>query len=928
LAKKTSTIRVFELARELGVTSKDLIAKCEAEEIPKITNHMSTMSLGLAATVREWFGEGGPTTTIAVETAAPVDVVRARAKAKKKKKVVPVPEVVPDQPAVPPVTQELAEPTVAEPPVAPTPVTVSVPEPEPLSAPPPPDEPPPPSDTPQAPALTPLAPAAKAPAAPEAPAPQPRVAPNIPTRPVIVAPAGPRLEQPSATKLAGPKVIRVETPEPVHHRRPIDRRPPDTIRRSSGPRAGRGAGVGYQELPEAPSDKPARLGGRTTRRNKRRTATARDDAGRTGKVAPTSDQPFNWRTQDLREREARLNRAGGFFKAHRRDLRRSAGGGVRAVTAAESGGSVKIEEPITIKDLSAATGVKGTDIVKKLFLAGKQVTLNASLDAETAVEVMLEYNIELEIIAQQTSEQAIVEQFREREIVDKQSRSPVVTILGHVDHGKTSLLDRIRNTNVAAGEAGGITQATSAFRVPVRAGEKDHVVTFIDTPGHEAFTEMRARGARVTDIAVLVVAADDGVMPQTIESIHHAKAADVPIVVALNKIDKPEATDTNIQRILGQLAEHDLNATEWGGSIEIVRTSALKGEGIQDLLEVLDYQAQLLELDADFGGEAQGTVLEAKMEEGRGPVANILVQQGCLKRGDIIVAGRGYGRVRDIVDDRGQRIDTALPAAPVTVSGLNEVPDAGDTFYVVKNLKEAESAARERFDREREKELAKGKISLDNIFEKMKGNTSKELPLVVKADVRGSIDALVGSLEGLSTDDVSIIIKHAAVGGVNESDVVLADASGAIIVGFNVTSSTQARREANSRSTDIRLYEVIYDVVDDVRKAAEGLLDPEHKLEVLGHAEVREVFKISKVGMVAGCLVTDGVIERNAQIRITREGIVIEKDRRLSQLRHFRDDVKEARSGQECGMKVDGYDDIKVGDVLECYKTLMVKRTL
>ena len=357
LAKKTSTIRVFELARELGVTSKDLIAKCEAEDIPKITNHMSTMSLGLAATVREWFGEGGPTTTIAAETSAPVDVVRARAKAKKKKKVVPEPTVVPDQPATTVVTLEpveppvveptVTEPTVTEPPVAPTPVApmpvapmpvapmpvapmpVSVPEP--VSAPPPPDEPPPPPETPdvpEAPALMPLAPAAEAPAAPEAPAPPPKVAPNIPTRPVIVAPAGPRLEQPSATKLAGPKVIRVETPEPVHHRRPIDRRPADTIRRG-GPRAGRGAGVGYQELPEAPSDKPARLGGRTTRRNKRRTATARDDAGRTAKVAPTTDQPFNWRTQDLREREARLNRAGGFFKAHRRDLKRSAGGGVR-----------------------------------------------------------------------------------------------------------------------------------------------------------------------------------------------------------------------------------------------------------------------------------------------------------------------------------------------------------------------------------------------------------------------------------------------------------------------------------------------------------------------------------------------------------------------------------------------------------------------
>ncbi len=556
------------------------------------------------------------------------------------------------------------------------------------------------------------------------------------------------------------------------------------------------------------------------------------------------------------------------------------------------------------------------------------MTVNSVINGDIATEVMLEYSIELEVIELKTSEQVIVEQFRERKTVDVQPRSPVIAILGHVDHGKTSLLDRIRNANVAAGEAGGITQATSAFRVPVRAGDKDHVITFIDTPGHEAFSEMRARGANVTDIVVLVIAADDGVMPQTIESINHAKAAEVPIVVALNKIDKPEATDTNIQRILGQLAEHELNPAEWGGSTEVVRTSATKGEGIQDLLDALDYQAELLDLKADFGGEAQGTVLESQLAEGRGPVANVLVQEGCLKRGDVVVVGRGYGRVRDIMDDHGKRGDQALPSAPVTISGINEVPDAGDNFYVVKNIREAEAAAAERTSREREKELAKGKISLDNIFEKMKGIESKQLPLVVKADVRGSVDVVAAALVNLSTDEITISVKHAAVGGINESDVMLAEATGAIVIGFNVTSSVQARQIAKARGTEIRLYDVIYDVIDDVRKAAEGLLDPELKLEVLGHAEVREVFKISKVGMVAGCYVTDGVILRNAQIRVTREDIVIEKDRRLNQLRRFKEDAKEARAGQECGMKIDGYDDIKVGDVLECYKTLVVPRKL
>jgi translation initiation factor IF-2 len=770
----------------------------------------------------------------------------------------------------------------------------------------------------------PVAPAAP-PAEVEAPL-APRVAPNVPDRPQVVKPAGPMLEQPTKTKLAGPKIIRVESPEAVSAPAPMGRGE-SSIRRG-GPRAGRGAGVMYPDVPEVPTE-PARTG-RASRRNKRRTATARDTAaGRVGRVFPTEDQPFNWRTQDLREREARLNRAGGFFKAHRRDnLKRSTGGGERAMTAAQVGGRVRITEPISIKSLSAATGVRAPEIVKKLFLAGKQFTLNSAIDADTATEVMLEYEIDLEVVELKTSEEQIVEQFEHREVVDQRPRSPVVTILGHVDHGKTSLLDRIRDTNVAAGEAGGITQATSAFQVPVRAGERDRVVTFIDTPGHEAFTEMRARGANVTDIVVLVVAADDGVMPQTVESINHAKAAGVPIVVALNKIDKPEATDPNIQRILGQLAEHGLNPAEWGGATEVVRTSAVEGQGIQDLLDVLDYQAELLELTADFGGEAQGAVLEAKLEEGRGPVANVLVQQGCLKKGDFLVAGRAFGRVRDIVNDRSRRVDEAYPSTPVAISGIGEVPDAGNMFYVAKTLKEAEAAAEERTQRDREQELAKGKISLDSIFKRFEEGEAKELPLVIKADVQGAVDAVVGSLEKLSTDDVSIAIKHSAVGGINESDVILAEAADAIIIGFNVTASSPARHEAESRGTDIRLYDVIYDVIDDVTKAAEGLLEPEHRLEVLGHAEVRQVFKISRVGMVAGCYVTDGVIERNAQIRVTRQDIVIEKDRRLQQLKHFKDDVKEVRAGQECGMKIDGYDDVKVGDVLECYKTLEVKRTL
>ena len=923
MAKKATSIRIFQLAKELGVTSKDLVAKCQAEEIPNITNHMSTVSMGLSATVREWFGEGPSAATTAVETAAPVDVAKARAKAKKKapKKVtkeaaaiavieaplVAAATTAPDAEVKAPIEPVGVAPQPIEQPAPASPAAVgrTPPPPSPLAAP----------DTVSG------APASLVKAEVAAPP------TNVPDRPQVVKPAGPMLEQPSRAILTGPKIIRVESPDVVPMLAPIGRHTDPSIRRS-GPRAGRGAGVTQPELPEAPTTEPARAG-RTSRRNKRRTASAGEDTGRVGRTLTPVDRPFNWRTQDLREREARLNRSGGFFKAHRRDnLKRSAGGGHRAVTAAEAGGSVVVIAPLTIKTLSATTGVKASDIVKQLVQAGQQVGLGSTIDGESAVEVMLEFNIELEVVEQKSTEQQIVEQFEQREVVDQRPRHPVVTILGHVDHGKTSLLDRIRKTNVAASEAGGITQATSAFQVPVHIGDKDRSITFIDTPGHEAFTEMRARGANVTDVVVLVVAADDGVMPQTIESINHAKAAGVPIVVALNKIDKPEATDGNIQRILGELAEHDLNPAEWGGSTEVLRISALKDQGIQDLLDVLDYQAELLELHADFGGDAQGTVLEARLEEGRGPVANVLVAQGRLQRGNFVVAGKAFGRVRDIVDDRGGRIDEACPSTPISLSGLSEVPDAGDLIYVVRTLKEAEASAQERRQQQRERDLVRTKVSLDNIFERMALAARKDLPLVVKADVQGSIDALLGVLEKIPTEEVTVAIKHAAVGGVNESDVVLAAAAGAIVIGFNVTAAAPARREAESRGVDIRFYDVIYDVTDDITKAVEGLLEPEHRLEVLGHAEVREVFKISKVGMVAGCYVTDGQIERNAQIRVTRDDIVVEKDRRLEQLKRFKEDVKEARSGQECGMKIDGYDDIKVGDVLECYRTIEVRRTL
>jgi translation initiation factor IF-2 len=940
VSKQIQKVRISQLAKDLGVDWKDIKAKCDSEGIDQAKSASSTVTIGLAATIREWFSGAGGT---AVETAARVE---PRAKAAEGDAATKKParrgakkaasEGDAEQGAV-----EAAAPAAEAP--APAPVAAPASAPAPVAeaavldiAPRLPTEDvgvvtSPESAAPHAVVDAPVSPAVigkahrstkpaepVAPPAPAKPAPavitkppvkhsiQPASAPptmNVPKRPEVVKAVGQALTL-QKTALSGPKVIRVEQPDQLPAPRPRTFGGPGGP--GAGPRFG-GAGVRGGNRPGTPSSRSGR---------------ASDGRGRD--FGARSGDPG---TIDMGERERRLAQSAGWMKSRRH---KAPSGGGPSAHRHEPGtpSEVHVTEPISIKELSEKSGIKAGEILKKLVLAGKVATINSTIETEMAVEIMMEHDIELVVEEAKSAAEIIEERFSARTRTDERSRPPVVTILGHVDHGKTSLLDRIRNTNVAAGEAGGITQATSAFQVPVKAGEKERVITFIDTPGHEAFTQMRARGARVTDIAVLVVAADDGVMPQTVESINHAKAAGVPIVVALNKIDKPEATANNIQRIFGQLAEHGLNPVEWGGETEVLKVSATKGTGIQELLEMLDYVADLRDLKADAKGLAQGSCLEAQMEEGRGTVARIIVQEGQLKKGDFIVVGRAFGRVRDIVNDRGQRVDVAGPSTPVAISGPDVLPDAGDKFYCVKSLKEAEEAALERRRIERERELAAPKITLDNIFEHMGKAGVKELPLVVKADVQGSVETLKVVLGKIRTDEVAVSVKHCAVGGINESDVALAEATKAIIVGFNVTSNAKARALAEAKGIEMRLYEVIYDLTDDVAKAASGLLEPELKLEVLGHAEVREVFKISKVGAIAGCYVTDGVVERNAQIRVTRDGIVIEKDRRLEQLKRFKDDAKEVRAGNECGMKIDGYDDIKAGDVLECYKTIKVQRGL
>jgi len=977
VSKQAQKVRVSQLAKDLGVDWKLIKAKCESEGIDQAKTASSTVSLGLSETIREWFGSGG--TVTAVETAPKVEAPVVPAEASKKgirrsAKKGAEPGDEPEPEPASPASEPVAAASVAAVPVAVVPIAVvpiaAVPA-EPAAS---------PVASPVAASTAPVAVASNAvepvvsdadldlaprlptedPAvvvSPESAAPhtavdapvspavigkahksskpapvaatpaklaptvitkppvrhtiQPAAAPptmNVPRRPDVVRAVGQTLT-PQKTALSGPQVIRVEQPEVLPAPRP---RPAGLG--FGGPRFG-GAGAGAGPAGRAgPRTTPSSRSGRATDPRGR-------DFGTRGAGAGGSKT-------DQTERDSRLAHSSGWMKSRRHKAVSRDGSGAPARREPGTPSVVHVTEPIAIKELSEKSGVKAGDILKKLVLAGKVATINSTIETEMAVEIMMEHDIELVVEQAKSAAEIIEERFSARERVDEKPRPPVVTILGHVDHGKTSLLDRIRNTNVAGGEAGGITQATSAFQVPVRAGDKERVITFIDTPGHEAFTQMRARGARVTDIAVLVVAADDGVMPQTVESINHAKAAGVPIVVALNKIDKPEATDKNIQRIFGQLAEHGLNPVEWGGETEVMKVSAVKGTGIQELLEMLDYVADLRDLKADAKGLAQGTCLEAQMEEGRGTVARIIVPDGQLKKGDFIVVGRAFGRVRDIVNDRGQRVEQAGPSTPVAISGPDVLPDAGDKFYCVKSLKEAEEAALERRRIERERELAAPKITLDNIFEHMGKAGIKELPLVVKGDVQGSVETLKAVLGKIRTEEVAVSVKHCAVGGINESDVALAEATKAIIVGFNVTSNAKARALAEAKGIEMRLYEVIYDLTDDVLKAASGLLEPELKLEVLGHAEVRDVFRISKVGAVAGCYVTDGVVERNAQIRVTRGGIVIEKDRRLEQLKRFKDDAKEVRAGNECGMKIDGYDDIKVGDVLECYKTVKVQRGL
>ncbi len=574
--------------------------------------------------------------------------------------------------------------------------------------------------------------------------------------------------------------------------------------------------------------------------------------------------------------------------------------------------SIVVPEVITVKELADKLKQPASALVKKLFLAGKMVSINQEISFEEAEEIALEYDCIVEKEVKVNMVEELLKEAEEDESLMKK-RPPVVCVMGHVDHGKTSLLDAIREANVTAKEAGGITQHIGAYTVEAN-GEK---ITFLDTPGHEAFTSMRMRGAKSTDIAILVVAADDGVMPQTVEAINHAKAAGIQIIVAVNKIDKPSA---NVERVKQELTEHELVAEDWGGDTIFVPVSAHTKEGITQLLEMILLTAEMCELKANPDRKARGIVIEAQLDKGKGPVATILVQKGTLHVGDIVAIGSAYGKVRAMMDDKGRRVKEATPSMPVEILGLNEVPNAGEIVIATENEKEARNIAEAFISQGKERLIAdtKAKLSLDGLFSQIQAGNIKELNLIVKADVQGSVEAVKQSLLKLSNDEVAIRIIHSGVGAINESDVSLASASNAIIIGFNIRPDNMAKEMADREKVDVRLYRVIYNAIEDVEAAMKGLLDPVYEEKVIGHAEVRQVFKASGLGMIAGSYVLDGKIVRGCKARISREGEqIFEGD--LASLKRFKDDVKEVAAGYECGLVFEKFNDIKELDQIELY---------
>ncbi len=899
-----ATTRVYILAKELGVKSASIVKKCQDEGLD-VRNHMATISAGLAATIREWFSEGENVTT--VETAEKVDLAVVRVRKRPERKKIfdgeEEPEIEEIEEPVGEVAQAVAElPAQVE---APAEETTEAPETE--------------IPQPQAEAVEkpPVAPMAASAAVEELP-PEVREPAKVEEKKVEVKPeldikaAGPMLEKPAPAKLSGPQIVRVEAPEVMDRPRP--RFKPRHERAVTEPLMYGGTKAKGEPAAAVAGDKDKK-GKHKDRTHGRRKDEVDDESAKRAKLRT------KWRQRDIEERQARLTAAGG------EGLRVRPSRKITSKAQREAAGPVRpkrinINEPITVKDLSSALGVKAADIIAKLIQQGTMATANQTISNEVAELVALEFETELVIERRTTLEEDIRKEFETREHTNLKRRAVVAAMLGHVDHGKTSLLDRIRQTDVAAGEAGGITQHIGAYQVKWDT----KTVTFLDTPGHEAFTAMRARGANMTDIVVLTVAANDGVMPQTVEAIAHSKAAGVPIVVALNKIDLP---GIDINRIYAQLSEQGLTPTEWGGDTEVVKTSAVTGQGIGDLLEALDYVAELHDLKADDTIPATGWVVEAKLSAQQGPVATVLIKEGRLSRGDVILAGKTHGRVKAMRDSYGHEIKEATSSMPVEIIGLDDVPQAGDRFYCLDDLNRAKAAAEEGRLLQRERSLAeRTQVTMENLFSQIEAGNVKELNLIIRADVQGSVDVLKKYLSELSTSEVRINILQAITGGITEGDVLLAEASNAIIIGFNVVADEYGAKAAEARGVDIRSYNIIYRITEDLQKSMVGLLEPEEQERSLGRVVVRATFKVSRIGTVAGCYVTSGVVTKSAKARLIRDNVIVRDGLTIESLKHVKDDVREVKTGMECGIKIAGFDDIKVDDVLDFYEVVKVARTL
>jgi len=865
-----ASTRVYILAKELDVKSTAIVKKCQDEGL-EVKNHMSVISAGLAATIQEWFSEGENITT--VETAEKVDLKKVRIKKKVKKKAAAKKTEVKKVKKAKKVKSrgKSAEATATEGEVL------------------------------------------DAPGDQEGPLKAAVIVVEEPKEPEPILPAGPILEKPEPARLSGPQVVRIEAPEP-----PARRPKPKPRPRYDAPVT---EPLMYSQKEDestaldSPKDKK-----RLPKRHKERThGRRRDERG-----AETVKKPkaaSRWRQRDIEERQARLDAAGG-EGLRLRPMR-------KIVTKTEREAAVRtrpkksvVSEPITVKDLSATLAIKVSDIIGKLMEQEVMATANQVISSDVAELVALEFDTELVVEYKTALEKQIQTEFEERQRKNLTKRAVIAAMLGHVDHGKTSLLDKMRSSQVAAGEAGGITQHIGASQITWDSKK----VTFLDTPGHEAFTAMRARGANMTDVVVLVVAADDGVMPQTVEAIAHSKAANVPIIVALNKIDLPGC---DINRIYSQLAEQELTPAEWGGETDVVKTSAVTSEGIEDLLEHLDLMGELLELKADETIPATGWVVEAQLSPQRGPLATLLIKEGRLEKGAVVLAGGAYGRIKQLKDSFGKAIKTATSSMPVEITGLSDVPQAGERFYCLDDINRAKAIAEECQEHSRESSLAKRtQVTLDNLFSQIEAGKTEELNIIIRATCRARLTVLTKYLSELSTDEVKVRILHAAPGGITEGDIVLAEASNAIIIGFNVVPEEQAGKIAESKGVEIRLYNVIYRITEDLEKSMVGLLEPEEQEKTLGRATVRAIFKISRIGTVAGCYVSSGIVIKNAKARLIRDNIVVKDNLSIETLKHFKDDVREVKTGLECGIKIARFDDIKIDDVFEFYEIVKVARTL